>query len=139
MDSFFFFTVIRLEGMRLIHPQRSWRPIVTVEIDEHNAHETILGIDGQSINQKEMFTLCVVDLFVADAYLADFLLFLFFSDQATLSSVLKVDIWYRSQSKKKCKKRNLIASGCHSLGQLLKIQEQEQSKFSFCHVSSNGS
>ena len=57
-----------------------------------------------------------------------FSLFRFFSDQATLSSILQVNVWQRSQSKKKSKKRNLVASGCHCLGELLKKQEHEQSK-----------
>ena len=51
---------MRLEGMRFIRPERSWRPIVTVEIDKHSSYETILGVDGQNINQKETFSLCVV-------------------------------------------------------------------------------
>ena len=52
--------MIRLEGVRFIRPGRSWRPIVTVEIDKHSSYETILGVDGQNINQKETFSLCVV-------------------------------------------------------------------------------
>ncbi|KAF8803090.1 hypothetical protein BYT27DRAFT_7195962 [Phlegmacium glaucopus] len=97
-------TVIRLEGMRLMRPEKSWRPIVTVEIDKHNVHETILGVDGQNINQRERFSF----------------------DQATLSSVLQVNVWQRSQSKKKSKKRNLVASGCHHLGELLRKREHLQ-------------
>ena len=122
--------VIRLEGMRLMRPERSWRPIVTVEIDEHNTHETILGVDGQNINQKEAFSLCVLLIisFVLTLTQLSFSLFRFFSDQATLSSILQVNVWQRSQSKKKSKKRNLVASGCHCLGELLKKQEHEQSK-----------
>ena len=70
------FLVIRLEGMRLLRPARSWRPIVTVEIDEYNIHETILGIDGQNVNQKETFSLCVlIFFFFADAYLEPFFSF----------------------------------------------------------------
>jgi len=97
-------TVIRLEGMRLIRPERSWRPIVTVEIDKHSTYETILGVDGQNINQKEAFSF----------------------DNATLSSLFQIDVWQRPQSKKKSKRRNLVASTCHSLGELLKKQEHEQ-------------
>ena len=63
------------------------------------------------------------------------LLSLFFSDQATLSSILQVNVWQRSQSKKKSKKRNLVASGGHCLGELLKKQEHEQSKFVFLPFS----
>ena len=57
--------------------------------------------------------------------------FLFYSDQATLSSILQVNVWQRSQSKKKSKKRNLVASGGHCLGELLKKQEHEQSTLIF--------
>ena len=59
--------------------------------------------------------------------------FVLFSDQATLSSILQVNVWQRPQSKKKSKKRNLVASGGHCLGELLKKQEHEQSKLIFCH------
>ena len=61
------------------------------------------------------------------------LLSLFFSDQATLSSILQVNVWQRPQSKKKSKKRNLVASGGHCLGELLKKQEHEQSKLIIYH------
>ena len=60
-----------------------------------------------------------------------FFSFIFFSDQATLSSILQVNVWQRSQSKKKSKKRNLVASGEHCLGELLKKQEHDQSKLIF--------
>ena len=62
--------------MRLMRPERSWRPIVTMEIDEHNTHETTLGVDGQNINQKEAFNLCVllVFSFFFYAYLGQILL-----------------------------------------------------------------
>ena len=115
--------------MRLMRPEKSWRPIVTVEVDKHNAHETILGADGQSINQKERFSLYVFISF--PSMLIQFSLV--FSDQATLSSVLQVNVLQRSQSKKKSKKRNLVASGCCCLGELLKNQEHGQST-PFCHV-----
>ena len=51
--------------------------------------------------------------------------FLFFSDQATLSSILQVNVQQRSQSKRKSKKGNLVASGGHGLEELLKKQEHE--------------
>lgn len=49
--------VILLEGLRLMRPEKSWRPIVTLEIDNFATHESILGVDGQSVNQKEAFRL----------------------------------------------------------------------------------
>jgi hypothetical protein len=51
------FVVVLLEGLRLMRPEKVWRPIVTVEVDKHHTHETILGLDGQNINQKEVFRL----------------------------------------------------------------------------------
>jgi len=40
-----------------MRPEKFWRPIVTVEVDKHHTHETVLGVDGQNINQKEVFKL----------------------------------------------------------------------------------
>ncbi|EDR06386.1 uncharacterized protein LACBIDRAFT_299945 [Laccaria bicolor S238N-H82] len=96
-------TVIRTQGLRLMRPEKSWRPIVTVEVDKHDSHETVLGVDGQNPNLKETFRF----------------------HQADMSSRVDFKIWHRSQSKKKGKKRNLVASSTHSLGELLKKQETE--------------
>lgn len=131
-----FLTVIRLEGMRLMRPERSWRPIVTFKIDQHIEHETILGVDGQNINQKEVFSLCVS---ISYLLMLSWPTFLFFSDQATLSSVLQVNVWQCPQSKKKSRKRNPVASGSHCLEGLLKRQKHERSKVPFCHALFNGS
>lgn len=51
--------VIRTQGLRLMRPEKSWRPIVTVEVDKHDCHETVLGVDGQNPNLKETFRLWV--------------------------------------------------------------------------------
>jgi hypothetical protein len=81
-----------------------------------------------------------IDFLSVNAFLANFFFFfLFFSDQATLSSVLQVNVWQRPQSKKKSRKRNLVASGSHCLGGLLKRQKHERSKIPFCHFLFNGS
>jgi hypothetical protein len=48
-----------------------------------------------------------------------------------MSSRVDVKIWHRSQSKKKGKKRNLVASATHSLGELLKKQETEPREWYF--------
>jgi hypothetical protein len=45
--------VVRMLGMHLVRHERSWRPIVTVDVDNHNTYETILGSDGQNPNTKE--------------------------------------------------------------------------------------
>ena len=42
-----------------MRPEKSWRPIVTVEVDKHDLHETVLGVDGQNPNLKETFRLWV--------------------------------------------------------------------------------
>jgi len=49
--------VVLLEGLKLLRPEKAWRPIITVEVDRHHAHETVLGVDGQNVNQKESFKL----------------------------------------------------------------------------------
>ena len=73
----------------------------------------------------------IINFFSCLLFSTSFLFFLFFSDQATFSSILQVNVWQRSQSKKKSKKRNLVASGGHCLGELLKKQEHERSKLIF--------
>ncbi|KAF9524634.1 hypothetical protein CPB83DRAFT_886178 [Crepidotus variabilis] len=93
-------TIVLLEGLRLIRPDKSWRPIITLEVDNHHIHETTLGVDGQCVNQKECFH---------------------FHD-ATPGTPIEVKVWHRSSSKKK-KRRILVASASHSLGELLKKQD----------------
>ncbi|KAF9053434.1 hypothetical protein BJ165DRAFT_1447499 [Panaeolus papilionaceus] len=97
-------TVANLEGLRLMRPEKSWRPIVTVEVDKHHTHETVLGVDGQSINQKQ-----------------------FFHFHGTSGSEVEVKIWYRSQSKKK-KGKVLVASASHKLVELWKKQDHDSTK-----------
>ncbi|KAJ7713459.1 hypothetical protein B0H14DRAFT_2644810 [Mycena olivaceomarginata] len=48
-------TVVRAHGLHLMRPEKSWRPIVTVELDKTHLHETTLGSDGQNINLKDSF------------------------------------------------------------------------------------
>jgi len=100
------FTVVRTEGLHLMRPEKSWRPIVTVEVDCHHRHETILGCDGQNPNSKETFRL----------------------QEAGLDSYVEINVWHRSQTKKKAKKRkrNLVGTACHSLGELIKKQATER-------------
>ncbi|KAJ6489534.1 hypothetical protein C8R47DRAFT_1124693 [Mycena vitilis] len=91
-------TVVRAHGLHLMRPEKSWRPIVTVELDKTLRHETVLGSDGQNINLKECF------------HLRD----------ASFTSQVEVKVFYRSQSKKKGKKRNLVGSVSCSLGDMWK-------------------
>ncbi|RXW14067.1 hypothetical protein EST38_g11787 [Candolleomyces aberdarensis] len=97
-------TIIRAQGLRLMRPEKSWRPIVTLEVDKHSRHEAVLGVDGQNPNLKQYFR---------------------FYDVKPTSTVV-MQVWHRSQSKKKSKKRNLVASATHSLGDLLKQVEGEK-------------
>ena len=57
MKNLLHLAVVLLEGLRLMRPEKAWRPIVTVEVDRHHTHETTLGADGQNVNQKEVFGL----------------------------------------------------------------------------------
>ncbi|KAF5369644.1 hypothetical protein D9615_010222 [Tricholomella constricta] len=97
------FTVVRTHGMRLMRPEKSWRPIITLEVDKHHCHETVMGVDGQNPNLKERFYL----------------------HQAHPHSRVDIRVWHRSQSKKKTKKRNLVATASHSLAELLKRQDND--------------
>ncbi|KAJ7267555.1 hypothetical protein B0H12DRAFT_1097630 [Mycena haematopus] len=96
-------TVVRVHGLHLMRPERSWRPIVTVELDNTHQHETILGSDGQNINLKDCFPL----------------------RDASLVSRIEIKVFYRSQSKKKGKKRNLVGSASCSLGDMWKKHGRE--------------
>lgn len=49
-----------------------------------------------------------------------------------MTSVLEVKIWRISQTKKKGKRRSLVATASHPLGDLLKRQESERSEFFYC-------
>jgi hypothetical protein len=86
-----------------LRPEKSWRPIVTVEVDKHHSYEFCLGCDGQNPNHKDFFR---------------------FHD-ANPTSLLDVKIWHKPQTKRKTKKRHLVAVATYSLGELLKRQEVE--------------
>lgn len=51
------YIVIRAQGLRLMRPEKAWRPIVTVEVDRMTAYEMVLGVDGQNPNLKQGFRL----------------------------------------------------------------------------------
>jgi hypothetical protein len=38
----------------MLRPEKSWRPIVTLEVDGQRKHEIVLGVDGQNPNQREI-------------------------------------------------------------------------------------
>ncbi|KAK2459535.1 hypothetical protein APHAL10511_008441 [Amanita phalloides] len=103
MEQLWHLAAVRIQGLRLMRPEKSWRPIVTVEVDKHHTYEFCMGCDGQNPNHKDIFR---------------------FHDASRLS-VLDIKIWRKSQAKKKGKKRNLVASATHTLGELLRRQEVE--------------
>jgi len=101
-----------------MRPEKAWRPIVTVEIDKRTPHETTLGVDGQNPNLKQAFQLWVplrVLQFSVAYQRARY--------DVKLSSTVELKVWHRSQSKKKGKKRNLVAVATHTLGDLMKKLE----------------
>jgi len=54
------FSVLRSQNLGMLRPEKSWRPIITMEVDGQHKHEIMLGIDGQNPNQRESMLLCVV-------------------------------------------------------------------------------
>ncbi|KNZ71289.1 hypothetical protein J132_00070, partial [Termitomyces sp. J132] len=94
--------VMRMEGMRLMRYEKAWRPIVTVKVGKHS-HEIVMGVDGQNPNLRQPFKL----------------------HEVYNASRVDISVWYRSQSKKKAKKRTLVASASHTLGELVRLQENE--------------
>ena len=49
--------VVRAHGLQQLRAERSWRPIVTVTVGDHQCHELNLGCDGQNPNLKQGFQL----------------------------------------------------------------------------------
>ncbi|KAF7307668.1 hypothetical protein MKEN_01126700 [Mycena kentingensis (nom. inval.)] len=97
------FTILRAHGMQLMRPERSWRPIVVVEVGHSTPYETTLGSDGQNVNQRDAFRVRGV----------------------SMASEVSVKIYHRPQSKKKGKKRSLCASHSCSLGEMWKKHGRE--------------
>jgi len=50
-------TVVRAHGLRLMWPEKKWRPIIRMEIDTHHIYETVLGCDGQNVDATKTFSL----------------------------------------------------------------------------------
>jgi hypothetical protein len=51
--------VLRSQNFGMLRPEKSWRPIITLEVDGQHKHEVMLGTDGQNPNQKDIMLLCV--------------------------------------------------------------------------------
>lgn len=90
-------TVLRLNGLKFLRPEKSWRPIVTCLVDHHPEQETVLGCDGQNVNLKNPFLFREVGV----------------------ASRLEIKVWKRSESKRKGKKRHLAATTSVTFGELL--------------------
>ncbi|KAH9013664.1 hypothetical protein EDB84DRAFT_1568564 [Lactarius hengduanensis] len=98
------FTVLRSQNMGMLRPEKSWRPIITLEVDGQHKHEVILGVDGQNPNQREIMLL----------------------HHAHHQTQIKLDVWHKSQSKAKSRKRrHLVASTSMALGDAIKRQGTE--------------
>jgi len=103
----------------MLRPEKSWRPIVTMEVDGQHKHEIALGIDGQNPNQREIMHLCVTFLSpMHDVGATDFR-----SHCAHHKTEIKLNVWHKSQSKAKSRKRrHLVAWTALPLGEVMKKQ-----------------
>ena len=62
------FTVVRGEGFKGLRPEKKWKPIVTLDVDQLSGghRETVLGCDGQNPNLKELLRMWVFQLITMD-------------------------------------------------------------------------
>ncbi|KAH6914864.1 hypothetical protein BKA70DRAFT_557266 [Coprinopsis sp. MPI-PUGE-AT-0042] len=95
-----------------MHSSKSWRPIVTVEVDKHVCHETTLGVDGQNPNLKNGLT----------------------CSEARHTALADIKVWFNTQSKRKGKRRQLVASATHTLGELMQKAKLSESKARIAEV-----
>lgn len=124
-----------------MRPDKAWRPIVSVEVEGGRSegkasaggvYETMLGVDGQCVNQRESMILCVPPIFLLSCRchkgsFFDVDLAYTYSrshDRYDVepSTKVAINVWHRSQSKKK-KRRVLVASASCCLSELAKKQE----------------
>jgi hypothetical protein len=90
-----------------------------MEVDGQHKHEIVLGIDGQNPNQREIMHLCVTFLSPAhDVGGSDCR-----SHHAHHKTEIKLNVWHKSQSKVKSRKRrHLVAWTAIPLGEVMKKQ-----------------
>ncbi|KAI0253320.1 hypothetical protein BJV78DRAFT_1351907 [Lactifluus subvellereus] len=110
-------TVLRSQNLGMLRPERSWRPIITLEVDGQHKHEVTLGTDGQNPNQRDIILLCVALpkhlINDPDPH----------SHHAHHQTCIKLDVWHKSQSKAKSRKRrHHVASAVMPLGDVMKKQ-----------------
>jgi len=112
--------VLRSQNLGMLRPERSWRPIITLEVDGQHKHEVMLGVDGQNPNQREIMLLYVLLYGYPIRDLTSY------SHRAHHQSQIKLDVWHKSQSKAKSRKRrHLVASTSMALGEVIKKQGTE--------------
>ncbi|KAI0674017.1 hypothetical protein C8Q78DRAFT_666780 [Trametes maxima] len=95
-------TVIRTRGLLFVRPEKSWRPIVSLSIvdkgrDHGLPHEIVLGSDGQNPNLKSVIPI----------------------HDVSPATQLVIQIYHKSQTKKKHRKRTLVGSANLSLSEFL--------------------
>ncbi|KAG1751903.1 hypothetical protein EDB19DRAFT_1674466 [Suillus lakei] len=90
--------VIRAQGYQPLRPEKSWRPIVSVVVDEYQRYEVNLGCDRQSPNLGQCFMMFMTVLGV------------------------DINVYHQAPSKKKRKKRYLTATTSLSLQALSKLK-----------------
>ncbi|KIK41245.1 hypothetical protein CY34DRAFT_68801, partial [Suillus luteus UH-Slu-Lm8-n1] len=95
-------TVLRAQGHQPLRPEKSWRPTVSVVVDQHQFYEVNLGCDGQNPNLRERFMM----------------------RDANGRSRVDINVYHQAPSKKKRKKRYLVAKTSLSLQALSKSKVQ---------------
>ncbi|KAG9309315.1 hypothetical protein JVU11DRAFT_10803 [Chiua virens] len=100
------FAIVRAHGFQRLRAEKSWRPIVTVTVGDHQCHELSLGCDGQNPNLKQPFQFGDIDA----------------------SSRIDICVYHLARSKKKNKRRNLVASARCTLQELTRLQAQQECK-----------
>ncbi|KAH9046995.1 hypothetical protein EDB83DRAFT_2404287 [Lactarius deliciosus] len=97
------YQLLRSQNMGVLRPEKSWRPIITLEVDGQHKHEVVLGVDGQNPNQRDIILLY----------------------HAHHQTQIRLDVWHKSQSKRSRKCRHLVASALMVLGDAIKKQGTE--------------
>ncbi|KAH9854503.1 hypothetical protein C2E23DRAFT_884079 [Lenzites betulinus] len=95
-------TVIRTRGLRYLRPEKSWRPIVCISVAERGhetgvLHEIVLGCDGQNPNLKSAIQISDVKP----------------------TTRLVIQVFHKSQTKKKNRKRTLVGTANLSVDEFL--------------------
>lgn len=100
------FLVVRTQNLHFLRPEKTWRPIVTLEVDDtrRSSHEVVLGTDGQNPNLKQPMLL----------------------EEVHHGSRLEIRVWHRSQTKAKRRKAHLVGSASALLGEVVKRQGDDR-------------